>query len=91
MSFITGTHLPRRMFLRGVGATVALPFLDAMVPARKALAAETTASLEQTRLVAIEIPALPSVGVPVRGKRGQRRRHHLPGYECAVLVGTISS
>ena len=25
--------MPRRTFLRGVGATVALPFLDAMVPA----------------------------------------------------------
>ena len=34
MSFITGKHLPRRTFLRGLGATVALPFLDAMVPAR---------------------------------------------------------
>ena len=30
---ITGKHLPRRTFLRGVGATVALPWLDAMVPA----------------------------------------------------------
>src|SRR6188508_2468450 len=28
--------LPRRTFLRGVGATVALPLLDAMVPAMKA-------------------------------------------------------
>ncbi|MBN1240030.1 MAG: DUF1552 domain-containing protein, partial [Gammaproteobacteria bacterium] len=26
-------HLPRRTFLRGVGATLALPLLDAMVPA----------------------------------------------------------
>ena len=32
--FITKTSLPRRTFLRGVGATVALPLLDAMVPAR---------------------------------------------------------
>ena len=32
MHFITGKHMPRRTFLRGVGATVALPFLDAMVP-----------------------------------------------------------
>ena len=31
--FITKLALPRRTFLRGVGATVALPFLDAMVPA----------------------------------------------------------
>jgi hypothetical protein len=31
--FITKTHLPRRTFLKGVGATLALPMLDAMVPA----------------------------------------------------------
>mgnify|MGYP006325515873 CR=1 FL=1 len=30
MSFITGKQLPRRTFLRGAGATVALPFLEAM-------------------------------------------------------------
>jgi hypothetical protein len=29
----TGRALPRRTFLRGLGATVALPFLDAMTPA----------------------------------------------------------
>jgi len=33
MSFITTKSLPRRTVLRGLGATVALPFLDAMVPA----------------------------------------------------------
>jgi Protein of unknown function (DUF1552) len=31
--FITKRHMPRRTFLRGMGATVALPLLDAMVPA----------------------------------------------------------
>ena len=36
--FITKKALPRRTFLRGVGATLALPMLDAMVPA---LAAKT--------------------------------------------------
>ena len=35
---ITKLALPRRMFLRGVGATLALPFLDAMVPAMSARA-----------------------------------------------------
>ena len=30
---ITKLALPRRTFIRGMGATVALPFLDAMVPA----------------------------------------------------------
>ena len=34
--FITKRALPRRTFLRGMGATVALPLLDAMVPALKA-------------------------------------------------------
>ncbi len=33
MNFITGKHLSRRTFLRGSGASVALPYLDAMVPA----------------------------------------------------------
>ena len=36
--FVTKTSLPRRTFLRGVGATVALPLLDAMVPALSAAA-----------------------------------------------------
>ena len=31
--FITKMSLPRRTFLRGLGAAVALPLLDAMVPA----------------------------------------------------------
>jgi hypothetical protein len=38
MNFITKTALPRRTFLRSVGATVALPLLDAMVPAATVLA-----------------------------------------------------
>ena len=33
MTFLTTRPLPRRTVLRGLGATVALPFLDAMVPA----------------------------------------------------------
>lgn len=36
--FITKKHLPRRTFLRGAGAMVALPLLDAMIPAHTALA-----------------------------------------------------
>jgi hypothetical protein len=36
---ITRKALPRRTFLRGVGATLALPLLDAMVPALSAAAA----------------------------------------------------
>ena len=36
--FNTRKHIPRRTFLRGVGVTVAVPLLDAMVPAHTALA-----------------------------------------------------
>ncbi len=45
-------HLSRRAVLRGVGATVALPYLSAMLPARKLTAAPAPA---RTRLVAIEM------------------------------------
>ena len=33
---ITKKALPRRTFLRGVGATIAIPFLDAMIPSLSA-------------------------------------------------------
>lgn len=36
--FITKNSLPRRTFLKGCGATLALPLLDAMVPALSAMA-----------------------------------------------------
>jgi len=36
--FITKKHLSRRTFLRGAGVTMALPLLDAMIPASTALA-----------------------------------------------------
>ena len=36
---VTNKTLHRRTFLRGIGATIALPFLDAMVPAFRARAA----------------------------------------------------
>ncbi len=36
MHFLTNKKLPRRTFLRGMGATIALPFLESMLPARGA-------------------------------------------------------
>src|SRR5262245_56214433 len=36
MSFLTNKSLPRRTVLRGIGAGLALPFLEAMVPAASA-------------------------------------------------------
>jgi hypothetical protein len=52
MAIITGKHMARRTFLRGLGATVALPFLDAMVPAGRVFA--RARATERTRLVCIE-------------------------------------
>jgi hypothetical protein len=54
MNFITGKHLERRTFLRGMGASIALPFFDAMVPAGR-LSAAKRAEVDPTRLVAIEM------------------------------------
>jgi len=45
MTFITRKSLPRRTFLRGVGATLALPMLDSMVPALSAKSAAPTPRL----------------------------------------------
>lgn len=53
MSFITGKHIHRRTFLRGMGAAIALPMLDAMVPAGRAFA-KTRAAAGRTRLICIE-------------------------------------
>jgi hypothetical protein len=56
MEFLTGKHLPRRTFLRGMGATVALPFLDAMIPANKPWRAVAESyGLDRPRLVAVEM------------------------------------
>ena len=51
--FITKTHLSRRTVLRGMGATIAMPFLDAMVPAQTPL--RRTAAAPRTRLACIEM------------------------------------
>ena len=48
---ITKTHLPRRTFLRGVGATLALPLLDGMVPALSPLRASAAAPVRRLGVV----------------------------------------
>jgi hypothetical protein len=52
--FISKKHISRRTFLRGSGAVVALPFLDAMVPAQTPL--RTTAAAPKTRLACFYVP-----------------------------------
>jgi hypothetical protein len=62
--FITKKHISRRTVLRGAGATLALPLLDAMIPARTALA--QTAAKGKPRFVGCFVPhgAAPGYWVP---------------------------
>ena len=69
--FITGKSLPRRTFLKGVGAAVALPFLDSMVPA---FAAPTKAPV---RLAFLYVPNgidMKNWNVPQEGAFGELPR-----------------
>src|SRR5919112_6361406 len=52
--FLTKKHISRRAILRGAGATLALPFLEAMVPAATALA--QTAATPKPRFVGCFVP-----------------------------------
>jgi len=52
--YITRKHLSRRTVLRGAGASIALPLLDAMIPAATALA--QTAAAAKPRLAFIYFP-----------------------------------
>ena len=49
--FITKKHLDRRTVLRGVGASIALPLLDAMIPAHTALSATAAKPLPKLGFV----------------------------------------
>ena len=62
--FLTKKHISRRTVLRGAGATLALPFLEAMVPAATALA--QTAAAGTPRFVGCFVPhgAAPGYWVP---------------------------
>jgi hypothetical protein len=70
MYFLTNKKLPRRTFLRGMGATIAVPFLESMLPARGATAAEAKAL--PTRFVGAFVPhgAAPGYWVPESTQAG---------------------
>lgn len=50
MNFLTRKHLPRRTVLQGLGASIALPLLDSMLPAQTPLAKQ------KSRLSCIYVP-----------------------------------
>ena len=66
--FIAKKHISRRTFLRGSGVTLALPLLDAMVPAATLLA--QTAATPKPRFIANFIPHGMSPGFWVPDKVG---------------------
>jgi hypothetical protein len=66
--FITKKHMSRRTVLRGAGASLALPLLDAMIPASTALA--QTAAAGKPRFVGCFVPhgMAPGYWVPPAGE-----------------------
>src|SRR6188508_3525625 len=54
MTFVTKKAFPRRTFLRAAGATMALPFLDSMVPALTAQG--QTVAAAKSRLGFVYLP-----------------------------------
>ena len=54
MNFVTGKQIPRRTFVKGVGASMALPFLDAMIPAGRVWS-KALPEADPTRVIAIEM------------------------------------
>ena len=65
--YITGKALPRRTFLRAMGTAVALPMLDAMVPA---LAAQPAASPRRLGFVYIANGVIQNQWTPAATGRG---------------------
>src|SRR6266446_5002255 len=66
--FITKKHIPRRTVLKGAGVALALPFLEAMVPAATALA--QTAANPKPRFVGCFVPHGMAPGYWVPEKEG---------------------
>ena len=56
--------LPRRTFLRGIGVTVALPLLDAMVPAMSAIGAAAGKPVRRLGIVYIPMGMNPAPWTP---------------------------
>src|SRR3954465_7442615 len=61
---ITKRVLPRRTFLRGLGAVVALPLLDAMVPALSVVAATAAKPIQRLGYVYMPMGMNPVSWIP---------------------------
>ncbi len=75
--FITKKHIPRRTFLRGAGVTLALPLLEAMLPAQTP-SRETALGSPNTRFVGIFNPHgwTPSYWAPYTEEEAANKVHY---------------
>ena len=70
--FITRKHISRRTMLRGMGVTMALPLIEAMVPARTAFAQTAAGKVRRCRH---------------RNGARLRRRHQVRAAEESLVAG----
>lgn len=72
--FLTKKHIPRRIFLRGAGVTLALPLLDAMLPALTPVS--KMAAAPKQRFTGIFVPhgMAPGWWIPEGGGPGEPKR-----------------
>lgn len=75
MEIITGKPLSRRTVLRGLGAALALPFLDAMAPTRFSLHAQPSANRRIHRFQTFYVPN--GMAMPFWTPRGEGRNFEL--------------
>jgi hypothetical protein len=78
--FLTKKQLDRRTFIRGAGTALALPLLDAMLPARTAWA--QTAAKPKTRFLGIFVPHGMAPGYWVPGQEGT-------GFDFPTIVSPL--
>jgi hypothetical protein len=92
---ITKMALPRRTFLRGAGATLALPLLDAMVPALSALSKTAAAPIRRLGFVYIPNGAIMERWTPATEGKGFEFMPILkslePHRERVVIVSNLDS
>ena len=68
--FLTKKHLPRRTFLQGVGAAIALPLLDSMIPSGTALAQTAAKPTFRAGFIYIPMGAQMPQWTPIGDKAG---------------------
>lgn len=64
--FLTKRHIPRRTFLRGAGAAVALPFLESMLPAQTPLSSSAASPKPRASFIYIPHGAIMSQWTPAQ-------------------------